>query len=203
MRCVIGANGHFHRAPSTAPSAARRPSNVTGKIGQRPSTKRLRSKGKSRQNENTRSDRTNRLIQSHIDQFKKLSFGENTGVGYQSTGSKMDGESVSASDSYRKKRSFSGTSRAPFANRDSNVFDYDEKMITTKREKHKKSLQNKVKRDPLGGSKSWSGEVPNVILKDLFSAKRMKIRDLIEGKVAVIDFWLSQVGKNPFTSMDA
>ena len=56
---------------------------------------------------------------------------------------------------------------------------------------------------PLGGSKSWSGEVPNVILKDLFSAKRMKIRDLIEGKVAVIDFWLSQVGKNPFTSMDA
>ena len=46
-------------------------------------------------------------------------------------------------------------------------------------------------------------EVPNVILKDLFSAKRMKIRDLIEGKVAVIDFWLSQVGKNPFTSMDA
>ena len=75
--------------------------------------------------------------------------------------------------------------------------------ISTKREKHKKSLQNKVKRDPLGGSKSWSGEVPNVILKDLFSAKRMKIRDLIEGKVAVIDFWLSQVGKNPFTSMDA
>ena len=70
MRCVIGANGHFHRAPSTASSAARRPSNVTGKIGQRPSTNRLRSKAKSRQNENTRSDRTNRLIKSHIDQFK-------------------------------------------------------------------------------------------------------------------------------------
>ena len=165
MRCVIGANGHFHRAPSTASSAARRPSNVTGKIGQRPSTNRLRSKAKSRQNENTRSDRTNRLIKSHIDQFKKLSFGGNNGVGYQSTGSQRDGESVSASDSSRKKRSFSSISRAPFANREINILNYDEKMIITKREKRKKLLQNKVKRDPLGGSKSWSGEVPNVILK--------------------------------------
>ena len=38
----------------------------------------------------------------------------------------MDGESVSASDSYRKKGHFR-TSRAPFMNRDSNVFDYDER----------------------------------------------------------------------------
>ena len=60
-----------------------------------------------------------------------------------------------------------------------------------------------MKRDPLGGSKSWSGQVPNVIIKDLFSSERVKIRDLIEGKIAVIDFWLSQVGKNRFTSMDA
>ena len=201
MRCVIGANGHFHRAPSTAQSSARRPSNVTGKIGQR---QRLRSKAKNRQNENIRSDRTNKLIQSHIDQFKKLSFGDNIiSSGYQSMGSQRHAESVSTGGSSRKKRSSSGTSRAPFANRDSNILNYDEKMITMKKEKRKKFLQNNVKRDPLGGSKSWSGEVPNVILKDLFTAKRMQIRDLIEGKVAVIDFWLSQVGKNPFTSMDA
>ena len=207
MRCVIGANGHFHRAPSTASTSSRRPSNVTGKIGSRARRSNIVNTRKRGTNEyDNASKQKNKLIQAHIQKFKELSFGENYNVknNYKSnsviTGDKTINGSINSS---RKPYSSSSISRAPFASRDSNVSSYDKKVASAKRELNKQKLQNKVKRDPLGGSKSWSGQVPNVIIKDLFSSERVKIRDLIEGKIAVIDFWLSQVGKNRFTSMDA
>ena len=207
MRCVIGANGHFHRAPSTASTSSRRPSNVTGKIGSRARRSNIINTRKRGTNEyDNASKQKNKLIQAHIQKFKELSFGENYNVNnnYKSnsviTGDKTINGSINSS---RKPYSSSSISRAPFASRDSNISSYDKKVASAKRELNKQKLQNKVKRDPLGGSKSWSGQVPNVIIKDLFSSERVKIRDLIEGKIAVIDFWLSQVGKNGFTSMDA
>ena len=207
MRCVIGANGHFYRTPSNTS-----PSSITGKIGSRVRRNNTR-KGANNNVSTIKNTKTrSKLIESHLQQFKEMSFGENYNVKRHYNNSDTNSSIITStnngqnnSGSRRPYTSSTSTSisRAPFASRDSNVSDCDKKMILAKRKLNKEKLQNKVKRDPLGGSKTWSGQVPNVVFKDLFSSQRVKMRDLVEGKIAVIDFWLSQVGKNSFTSMDA
>lgn len=210
MRCVIGANGHFYRAPSNTSTSSRQA--VTGKIGSRVRRNNAR-KGTNNNLSITKNSKIrSKLIESHLQQFKEMSVGENYNVNRHYNNSNTHSSSISSTNNgknncgSRRPYTYSTStsiSRAPFANRDSNVSDYDKKMILAKKKLNKEKFQNKLKRDPLGGSKTWSGQVPNVVFKDLFSSQRVKMRDLVEGKIAVIDFWLSQVGKNSFTSMDA
>jgi len=87
--------------------------------------------------------------------------------------------------------------------RNTNVDPLDRRAVQAARQERQQRLKDRVKRDPLAGSASWKGDIPNVFLKELSTGRRVKLRELVEGKVGVLDFWLTLVGQNKFTSMDA
>ena len=92
---------------------------------------------------------------------------------------------------------------APLQPRDANIDPLDKRAVQAARDERQRRLKDRVKRDPLAGSAAWKGDVPNVFLKELSTGKRVKLRELVEGKVAVLDFWLTLIGQSTFTSMDA
>ena len=192
MRVTVGASGHFHRAPT----ASKRGSGVTGKIGQRSSRSARSSRAGSA---------SARLMQSTTERLASMyesSLRQAPSPSQPASLSSNDFAGFTASTkTARSKASSAGT--APLMPRNTNVDPLDRRAVEAARQERQQRLKDRVKRDPLAGSASWKGDIPNVFLKELHTGRRVKLRELVEGKVGVLDFWLTQVGQNKFTSMDA
>ena len=173
MRVTVGASGHFHRAPSRSSSSSR----ITGKIGSRP-RRRPQMPGTSLS--------TSASLSSTYRDAETCSYRNNSTKENIRQFNSANGRSASRSQDPLQTDARCSLPAPSSAN------------ASDLRTKKRRNMQNLLTRD-----KNWKGEVPNVILKHLESGERVHLRDLVEGKVAIIDFWLSRTGSNPFTSMDA
>ena len=177
MRVTVGASGHFHRAPSRSSSNSIQ-KQVTGKIGSR-----QQRRGRKRTDTLSSCLSVERNLNASKIMSSKFNSTKENIKQYNSI------HSFPASQIQKSHPNGETTTRSiiPATTNTSNT-----------KPKKRRDFGNLLTRD-----KVWKGEVPNVILKELESGERLRLRDLVQGKVAVIDFWLSRTGSNPFTSMDA